>query len=379
MANTNMDALYPEFWAGAFDELDMGSYQFPSLVSRDVEDEIANAGDTVNVPITPDLGDADDWTPGDTITGTAIAQESAAVVLDKSKKKTIGLNGKELTLSPYQLIEQYGVPMAKTIIRAVNLDIYLELLKTDNFVDARAGISEDHIVDAQVLLSENEVAENGRNLVIGAGIYGALEKLDAFQHVNVSGDDGVMRDGMLTRKFGFNMYKNHIIGKYTPADVAGAVNNGGAAYAAGATTVVVDAFNDDANPIRPGDIITFADEVGTPLHTVVSTLKTSSDTTSITFLPALAGADPADNDDVITVVPTQSVVGFVPSAVAFAARQYAQLPVQGVTQTMVTIGNIPVRISVWHDGNLGVKVQYDTLYGVKMINKDRVVRILEDA
>jgi len=379
MSNTNMDVLYPEFWAASFDALDIGEYGLPALVSRDVEPLIANSGDTVNVPITPDLGTADDWTPGDTISGTGITQQTVPVTLDKSKKKTITLNGAELSKSPYDLIQMYGVPLAKTILKAVNLDLYLTLLKTDNFVDARAGVSEDFIVDAGVKLDENEADPNSRRLVMSPGMMGALLKLDAFQHADASGDPNAQRDLALIRKFGFDMHKNSGIAKYTPADLTGAVNNKGTAYAAGAVSIAVDGFDDDANPIRPGDMFTLSGESGTPLHTVISTTKSSSDTVEITFLPALAGATPAADDAVVTFVATQSLVGFTPSAVAFAARQYAQLPVGGVNQAMVTVGGVPVRISVWHDGNLGLNVQYDTLYGSKVINKNRIVRILEDA
>lgn len=376
MANTTMDVLYPEFWEAAFDELDMGEYQLPTLVSRKVENIVANRGDTVNVPITPDLGDAEDWTPGSTINATNIAQETRPVVLNKSKRKTICLNGTELSLSPYDLISQYGVPMARSIIRAVNLDIYLELLKTDQWVDARAGVNEDFLVDAGTKLSQNEVSRAGRVMVLSPEMNGALQKLDAFQHVDTSGSSEVMLDGRIVRKLGFDFYENHIIDKYTPADTSGAVNLS-AGYAAGATSILVDGLNDDAAPIRPGDMFTIADEVNTPLHTVISTVKTNGDTTAITFLPALT--DAVTNDAVVTIIPTQSLVGFVPSAVAFAARRYAELPGVGVKQSLVTVGNIPVRVSVWHDGKLGLQVQYDTLYGVKMINKNRVVRVLEDA
>jgi len=327
MANTGMSYLYPEFWAAGFDALDVGQYGLQNMVSRGVENKLANAGDTVNVPITPDFGQAADWVPGATITPSSVTQTSVALVLDKSKQMVKGFTDTELSLSAYDLIQNYATPMAKSIIQAVNQDIYLEMLKTDQFVNAMAGISEDFVADAGTKLSENEVGLIDRRLVGSPGMIGALRKIDVFRDADTNGTNSVIRDGRITRQYGFDIYENNIISKYTPADVAGAVNNKGTAYAAGTTTIAVDAFNDDARPVRVGDVFTIADETGTPLHTVTATTTSSSDTVSITFLPAIV--DGAADDAVVTITPTQSLLAFVPGACAFAARAYAAVPTPG--------------------------------------------------
>lgn len=376
MANTNMDYLYPEFWAAAFDELNMGEYPMHNLVSRNFENTLATKGTKVNVPVAVDFGDADDWTPGDAITGTGITQAEVEVSLDKSKKKGITLTGKELSLSPYELITEYGVGLAKSILTTVNKELYKEALKSEYFIDARAGISEDFVSDAGTRLSNNEVSTMNRIFMASPDIIGALRKVDAFQHVDTTGGSDVMRDGRITRRMGFDFYENNAFAKYTPADIVGAVNNA-AGYAAGATTMTVDGFNDDAAPLRAGDIFVMAaDSTNTP-HTILSTTTSSSDTVSITFYPGLVESE-AD-DAVINVVATQSAIAYVPSGLALAARAYATLPeATGVASRVVDVKGLPVRISVWHDGKLGLNVQHDILFGCKLINSKRVVRIVED-
>ena len=376
MSNSNIDALYPEFWAAAFDELNVGEYGMQNRVSRKYDGTLGQSGDTVNVPISVDFGDADDWTPGDSISASNITQTTVAVTLDKSKKKTINLTGKELSLSPYDLIQSYGSGMAKSLISTVNKELYKTALGSTYFVDARAGISEDFIADAGTKLSNNEISMMNRVFEGSPDILGACMKLNAFQHVDTTGSDDVMRDGKIARRFGFDFYQNNAFAKYTPADLAGAVNNA-AGYAAGATTMTVDGFDDDTNPIRVGDIFVMAaDSTSTP-HTVTAVTYTSSDTTSITFSPGLVESE-ADNA-VINFVATQSALCCVPSGIALAARPYAVLPeATGVRSSVVTMNGLPIRISVWHDGNLGVKVQYDLLFGTKLIDAKRVVRIVED-
>lgn len=378
MANTNMDLLYPEFWATSFDMLDMGEYQLQNLVSRSVENQIANQGTKVNVPLTPDFTAAD-WTPGNTITPTDISQEEIEVELDTSKSSVITLNGTELTKSGYDLISSYGVSMARAILASVNEEIYKEMIKSTSFIDATAGIDEDDVVDAGSTLSNSRVSRMDRKFVGSPDVIGALKKIDAFQKVNESGTSDIMRDGIIMRRMGFDFFENNAISKYTPADLAGAINNV-AGYAVGATTVAVDGFDDDATPIRPGDIITFDSDSTSTKHTVVSTTTTSSDTTGITFSPGLVETL-ADNDGV-TVTATQSALAFASSGLAFAARVYATLPTNtGVQQFVTNVQGLPVRISVWHDGKLGVVVQYDILFGQKIVVPDsgnRIVRIIED-
>jgi hypothetical protein len=376
MANTNMDYLYPEFWAAGFDALDVGAYNLQNFVSRSVENKVANAGDSVNIPITPDFGIAGDWTPGDAITPSAITQTQKTVTLNKSKKMTKGFNDTELSLSAYDLIQNYATPMAKSILQAVNKDLYLELMKTSNFVDATGGISEDFIADAGTLLSKNEVGLTGRRLVGSPDMIGALRKIDVFRDYDTNNTADIIRDGRIVRQYGFDIYENNIISKYTPADVVGAVDEA-ANLAAGSTTMVVDGFNDDANPIRVGDTFKFG-AGPTGWYTVTATTLTAGDTTGISFTPA-TNAIALDNA-VITFTPTQSLLAFVPGALAFAARAYAVAPKPGALTSVVSVQGLPIRITTWTDSStLNLNVQYDILYGLTMVNPNRVVRILEDA
>lgn len=376
--NSNIDYTYPEFWFPSFDPILMGQYNFQNLVSRNTQALLAKFGDTVNVMLTPDLDTADDWTPGNAITATDVEQEKVSLTLDKSKRKTITLNATEQTMSQYELMTTYGVPLAKTILKAVNTDIYKELMRTQYLVDAMSGgVDEDKIVDARTLMSKNEASNDFRKLVASPDDVGAMLKLDTFQHVNTSGETDAQKEALIKRKFGFDIYENNIIADYTPADLTGAVNYG-AGYSDGDQTIVVNGFDDDANPIREGDLFTIAGET-TPdytYHTVSSTTTTTSDTTGITLADSI-GLSGVSNSDVITMTPSRSICCFTPDAVAFAARAYKELPMgAGVKHAIYNFFGLPIRISIWHDGKLGINVQYDILYGVELVRQERAARII---
>ena len=83
---------------------------------------------------------------------------------------------------------------------------------------------------------------------------------------------------------------------------------------------------------------------------------------------------------VITFTPTQSLLAFVPGALAFAARAYAAVPKPGAQVSVIDVQGLPVRITTWVDSStLNLNVAYDILYGMTMVNAKRCVRILEDA
>jgi len=376
VTNVNMDYLYPEFWAAGFDELDIGEYNLQNFVNRDTQSLLASFGDTVNVPITPDFGEAADWVPGATITPNNTTQTTAIVTLNKSKQEARGFNDKELSLSKYDLIKSYAAPMAKSILTAVNKSIYIEMMKTQYWIDATGGISEDLVNDAGTKLSENEVGMVNRRLVASPGVIGAMRKIDVFRDYDTNNSTSIIKDGLIVRQLGFDIYSNNIISKYTPADLTGAVNVA-ANLAPGITSMVVDAFNDDAKPVRTGDLFKFTGQAYAGYYSVVSTLQTAGDTTTIVFTPPLVDAT-LDNC-VITVTPTQSALAFVPSALAFAARAYTSTAKPGVNSSIVDVRGLPVRISTWTDSStLNLNVAMDILYGQTMVNEKRCVRIIED-
>ncbi|TGK12852.1 P22 phage major capsid protein family protein [Leptospira stimsonii] len=369
--NTGQEALFPEFWFDGWDQIDAGIMNFQNQVSRSIEQKLADKGDKVTVPITPDFGEADDYDPKDDPDTHDIHQEVKKVELTESKKKTIILTSSELSMSPYDLIQQYAAPMALSLYRSINSFIYGLLLKSENIYDGRStGVTKDKLIQVRNFLSP---VDGTKQLVCNADDYGSILSIDNIIKANESGDSSAIRDGKVTRALGFNVSENHSIKTRTPSDLTGAINHSGG-YALGATEIVVDAFADTATPIRIGDVFQIAGETGLPFHTVTGTEKTAGATTKILFNGPLKSA--VADDAVITFISSRSLVAFVPSAVAFGARAYVAMPEgTGVRSVVATLAGIPVRVSVWVDG-LRVKVQYDVLYGGETINTGRIGRIV---
>lgn len=80
-------------------------------------------------------------------------------------------------------------------------------------------------------------------------------------------------------------------------DITAYVNNA-AGYNIGDSTIAIDSFTDTKLPIKKGDIITIAADVGGSVKTITSTTRTDFQTTGISFTPALVHAI-SDNDECV--------------------------------------------------------------------------------
>jgi len=351
----------------------------PKMVSNRNELTTGKFHERVTVPLTADLGDAEEYDPNTPLTPTAIAQEAAQVSLNRSYGKAITLNREELSKSAVDLVKTYMPALMKSLLKRMSLDVYLAGLESQYVVDARTTFDHTKIAAAYGVLDLNEVSEDQRILVAGPEAYKDMLTFDAFARADFAGNPEALRTAQLPQRYGFFISKDHAIRKYTPADVTGAINNG-AGYTGADFTIAVDAFDDDANPVRVGDLFTVAAESGGPIHSVVSTTKTTNDTTGITFrtIDGNTNGSKADNA-VLTVAPTSSLLAIHPSAIAFASRPYANLPPGiGANQQIMTLPNgVNATLSIWQEG-LVAKVQLDALWGVTMVHRHRCVRIVVD-
>ncbi len=383
MSLSNVDVLKATLWASAFDQIDRGILNLQNQVSRDVEQNlVSQQGRTVAIPISPDSTDAAEWDGVSSVSDDSQAASTVNVTLDTIFVKKQTFSSSDISMHGYNLIQEMGVPLAEGLLTSVNKYLINKMLGTRNFIDGRSSFTEDSLTDARTKLTMNKASSSGRIAVMSPDDTGVLLKRDAFKFAQYAGSDEAQRLGLLGMKSGMNLAENHAIQTYTPADVAGAVNNG-AGYIAGDTVIAVDAFADDATPIKIGDMFTIAGETGTPLHTVTKTTRTGVDakgkptgnTIGLNFYPPLVSAV-ADNA-VVTVIPTRSILCFTPNALAFAAKTLAELPKgSGADCAIVNVQGIPVRITTKVTDNLGIFVQMDNLVGAELVRDSRIVKIV---
>lgn len=200
------------------------------------------------------------------------------------------------------------------------------------------------------------------------------QNLSAFQYVNQGGNDGVMRDGQLGRRLGFNFDMSQLMPVQTAGTQTATVTVAGTA---GTTTLTVTTGSGAALNLNPGDIITIAGDTQTYVCPLGCTIGASQSSATITVAPALkttpAGA-------AITIKATHTVnLAFHRDAFALAIRPLADeirgLPNTGLTMTMVDkVSGIPLRLDFYQQYKQWVW-EFTVLYGFACVRPQLAARL----
>ena len=179
---------------------------------------------------------------------------------------------------------------------------------------------------AKTLLTKQKCPKFMRRMALNTGAYGNAIALDAFRNVNQSGSTETLREGEVSRAYGFDWFEDAGMDDISHTTGGGSgwlVNQGD--HAAGDTTVTIDTGSGDP---AAGDIFTVAGD--SQQYVVVSYAANV-----ITYAPAAKTAF-ADNAAITFVADHSVSLAFHPYAFAFDSRPAARLNLQGVTSNFMT-------------------------------------------
>ncbi len=345
------------------------------MVRTDFSMELSKVGKTIDLPVPSDLTVSDVTSTSTPLSPTALTPETKQISLNKWKRVHFALDDQELTQIEYS---QNFVPMQmeaafKALGEQVNADLmalyadvygYVGTAATTPFATTVAAAT-----DARKALANQLAPFSPRYGVLNPdGMANALA-LAAFSNLQQTGDSGVIIEGLLGRKFGFDWAEDQQIPSHTAGTGASYLINNGGGYAAGIKTVTVDT---GSGTILVGDIVTFAGVTGT--YVVTSALSGNS----FSFYPGLAGAV-ADNAAVTLKATHVSNLAFHRDAFALCVR-----PLDDVAQKLIPslqivtmqdpLSGIPVRLEISRQ-NKQTLFDMDILYGVKTLRPEYACRI----
>lgn len=306
--------------------------------------------------------------------------------LDQWKEVKFKLTDKELSLSSENVINDHIRPAAYAL--ASDIDTALNALYADIpwFVDLSGTPAVADITGVRKVLFDNKApikdAPNMHLELDGAAEMGFLN-LSAFSQQQGAADAGVttQREGDLGRKFGFNTFSNQNVATHTKGtcnDTALAVNNG-AGYAAGATTVALDAVDAGVTgTLVKGDVIKFA---GHSQQYVVTALSTASGNAfaAVQIFPALKAAV-VDDEAVTAYLDNHTAnLAFHRNAFALATAPLSDMGNElgaKVASVADPITGLSLRSRVFYVGDTSsVYVAFDVLYGVKTLDPNKGARL----
>lgn len=194
----------------------VGNLVMGNLVNRDFEPVLANAGDTVNVPI-PGTLVANDIVEGGSVVTQNPNLGNAAIVLDKHKEATFQIPDVTKVIGHPELLALYMSPAIIAIVEAVEKD----LLKKWSYMDANTPVGTAGVSLTEAVLDTAETAlftakvptQEDKYLVVSASEYGSLRQLPRFSEQDKYGTGDSIITGKVGKIKDFTVLRSQFVDK----------------------------------------------------------------------------------------------------------------------------------------------------------------------
>jgi hypothetical protein len=211
-----------------------------NLVNRDYEPTLANAGDTVNVPIPPTLV-ANNIAEGGTVQTQNPSLGNAQIVLNTHAEATFQIPDVTKVLAVPDLLRLYMQPAVVAIAERIETDI-LSLYSqfSSNAAVGTAGVAliESTVDAAETALFQAKVpAAASKYLVVDPTSYSALRQIPRFSEYYTAGDAGLraLVDGAVGKIKDFFVFRSQLV----QTTGSGPVNTHNLAFARDAIGLVI--------------------------------------------------------------------------------------------------------------------------------------------
>lgn len=196
----------------------MGNLVMGNLVNRDYEPLIAQAGDTINIPIPPTLV-ANNIAEGGTVQTQNPSLANAQIVLNTHAEATFQIPDVTKVIAVPDLLKLYMQPAVVALAERIETDI-LNLYSqfTANTVLGVGGtaLTEELVDEAETLLFQAKVpASAPKYLVVDSNGYSALRQIPRFSEFYSAGEAGLraLIDGSVGKMKDFYIFRSQFVPK----------------------------------------------------------------------------------------------------------------------------------------------------------------------
>jgi hypothetical protein len=172
----------------------MGNLVMGNLVNRDFEPVLAQAGDTVNVPIPPTLV-ANNLAEGGTVQTQNPNLGNAQIVLNTHTEATFQVPDVTKVLAVPDLLKLYMQPAMVALAEKIETDLlnlYASLTANTPVGTGGTALTEAVVDAAETALFAAKVpASEPKYLVVDANAYSALRQISRFSEYDKAGDAGM--------------------------------------------------------------------------------------------------------------------------------------------------------------------------------------------
>lgn len=196
----------------------VGNLVMGNLVNRDYEPVLAQAGDTVNVPIPPSLV-ANNLAEGGAVQTQNPSLGNAQIVLNTHAEATFQIPDITKVLSVPDLLKVYMQPAVVAIAERIEMDLlnlYAGFTANSPIGTAGTSITEASIDAAETALFAAKLpASAPKFLVVDASTYSALRQIPRFSEFQTAGEAGLrsLIDGTVGKIKDFYVIRSQYVSK----------------------------------------------------------------------------------------------------------------------------------------------------------------------
>ncbi|MBL8213032.1 MAG: hypothetical protein JNK87_20115 [Bryobacterales bacterium] len=196
----------------------MGNLVMGNLVNRDFEPTLAQAGDTVNVPIPPTLT-ANNIAEGGSVLAQSPNLGNAQIVLNTHAEATFQIPDVTKVLAAPDLLSLYMQPAVVALAEKIESDLlalYSQFTANTPVGTAGTAITEAVVDSAETALFQAKVpASAPKYLVVDGNAYSSLRQIPRFSEYSSAGDAGLraLVDGSVGKIKDFYVFRSQFVPK----------------------------------------------------------------------------------------------------------------------------------------------------------------------
>ncbi|HWC99467.1 MAG TPA: P22 phage major capsid protein family protein [Candidatus Sulfopaludibacter sp.] len=196
----------------------VGNLVMGNLVNRDYEPALANAGDTINVPIPPTMI-ANNILEGGTVTPQNPSLGNAQIVLNTHAEATFQIPDITKVLAVPDLLKIYMQPAVAAIAQKIESDLMNLYVGLD--ANAPVGTAGSPITEATIDAAETALflakvpPSEPKFMVVDAATYSAWRQIPRFSEFQTAGDAGLrtLVDGSVGKIKDFYLFRSQFVQK----------------------------------------------------------------------------------------------------------------------------------------------------------------------
>ena len=341
---------------------------FAGAVNRDYDNAYMKKGDTVQVR-KPEIFTATEFVEASGVTFGEVSEEAVNVQLDTILTVDKKVGSKELTMNINDFEIQYIMPAMKGLAQKIDENL-AALYKDIPYSFGTAGTTPDALSDitgAKKILEENKAPRSPRYLFIDEAAEDKFLQLDSFAEIDKSAEPSILREGMLGKKYGFNIWMDQNVADHTKGTLAGSPLTNVAT--AGSTTIPVDGATAGTTLVH-GDLIQIAGNQ----YVVTADVTLTGGAGNVAIYPALV-AD-SDGEAVTVTASSTSNLAFHRDAFCLVNRPL-EPPMGGAESATINMGGLSIRVTYGYDMTYKRNMMsWDILTGFETLYPELAVRLL---